>query len=69
LQRLTELRWTEAHNVHLEVRRGAGDDEKYRQYATELVGERARARKSTLDLPAAPGRAYEGANDTHPDCA
>src|SRR5262249_2855791 len=37
VQRMKELGWTEGHNVRLYVRWGAGDDELYRQYATELV--------------------------------
>jgi putative ABC transport system substrate-binding protein len=37
VQRLKELGWTEGHNVRLYVRWGAGDDELYRRYATELV--------------------------------
>ena len=37
VQRLNEVGWTEGHNVRLYVRWGAGDDELYRRYATELV--------------------------------
>jgi putative ABC transport system substrate-binding protein len=37
VQRLKELGWTEGSNVHLDVRWGAGDNELYRRYATELV--------------------------------
>jgi ABC-type uncharacterized transport system substrate-binding protein len=37
VQRLKEVGWTEGRNVRLYVRWGAGDDELYRRYATELV--------------------------------
>jgi len=36
-QRLTELGWTDGRNAHLEIRWGAGDAERYRRYARELV--------------------------------
>jgi putative ABC transport system substrate-binding protein len=35
-QRLTELGWT-ARNAQLDIRWGAGDEERYRQFANELV--------------------------------
>ena len=37
VQRLKEVGWPEGHNVRLYVRWGAGDDELYRRYSTELV--------------------------------
>jgi putative ABC transport system substrate-binding protein len=36
-QRLTELGWIDGRNAHLEIRSGAGDAERYRRYARELV--------------------------------
>jgi hypothetical protein len=36
-QRLTELGWTDGRSAHLEIRWGAGDAERYRRYARELV--------------------------------
>jgi ABC-type uncharacterized transport system substrate-binding protein len=35
--RLAELGWSEGHNVRLEIRWGAGEDEPNRRFATELV--------------------------------
>jgi putative ABC transport system substrate-binding protein len=37
LQRLTELGWTDGHNVRLDIRWSAGDAERFRRYARELV--------------------------------
>jgi putative ABC transport system substrate-binding protein len=37
VQRLTELGWIEGRNTHLDIRWGAGDAERFRQYAAELV--------------------------------
>jgi putative tryptophan/tyrosine transport system substrate-binding protein len=37
VQRLQELGWTEGRNVRFDFRGGAGDNERYRQYATELL--------------------------------
>jgi putative ABC transport system substrate-binding protein len=37
LQRLQELGWTVGRNVHIDYRFGAGDPERYRRYAAELV--------------------------------
>jgi putative ABC transport system substrate-binding protein len=37
VQRLKEVGWTEGRNAQLYVRWGAGDDELYRRYATELA--------------------------------
>jgi putative ABC transport system substrate-binding protein len=37
VQRLRELGWTEGRNVRFDFRGGAGDSERYRQYATELL--------------------------------
>jgi putative ABC transport system substrate-binding protein len=37
VQRLKELGWTDGHNVRFDYRGGAGDTERYRRYATELV--------------------------------
>jgi len=37
VQRLKELGWTNDRNVRLDIRWGAGDAERYRQYALELV--------------------------------
>jgi len=36
-QRLTEQGWTDGRSAHLEIRWGAGDAERYRRYARELV--------------------------------
>jgi putative ABC transport system substrate-binding protein len=36
-QRLTELGWIDGRSAHLEIRWGAGDAERYRRYARELV--------------------------------
>jgi putative ABC transport system substrate-binding protein len=38
VQRLKELGWTESRNVHLDIRWGGDDTDRYRQYARELVG-------------------------------
>jgi putative tryptophan/tyrosine transport system substrate-binding protein len=38
VQRLKELGWTEGRNVHLDIRWGGDDTDRYRQYARELVG-------------------------------
>jgi putative tryptophan/tyrosine transport system substrate-binding protein len=35
---LKELGWTEGRNVHLDIRWGGDDIDRYRQYAQELVG-------------------------------
>ena len=35
---LKELGWTEGRNVHLDIRWGGDDTDRYRQYARELVG-------------------------------
>jgi putative ABC transport system substrate-binding protein len=37
-QGLAELGWTIGHNVQVDYRWGAGDPERYRKYAAELVG-------------------------------
>jgi len=37
VQRLAELGWTDGRSAHLEMRWGAGDAERYRRYARELV--------------------------------
>jgi putative tryptophan/tyrosine transport system substrate-binding protein len=37
LQRLAELRWNEGHNLHVDVRWAAGDPDRVRMYAKELV--------------------------------
>jgi putative tryptophan/tyrosine transport system substrate-binding protein len=37
VQRLIELGWTEGRNTRLDIRWGAGNAERYRQYARELV--------------------------------
>src|SRR5262245_40003651 len=37
VQRLTELGWTDGHNVRLDIRWSAGDAERIRRYARELV--------------------------------
>ena len=37
VQRLKELGRTDSHNVRFDYRGGAGDNERYRRYATELV--------------------------------
>jgi putative ABC transport system substrate-binding protein len=37
VQALTELRWTDGRNVHLDIRWGAGDPERFRRFARELV--------------------------------
>ena len=34
---LQELGWTDGHNLHINIRWGAGDRDRYRQYAAELV--------------------------------
>jgi putative ABC transport system substrate-binding protein len=34
---LTELGWIEGRNIRLDVRWGAGDEERYRRYASELI--------------------------------
>jgi putative ABC transport system substrate-binding protein len=36
-QRLQELGWVDGRNVGIDIRWGAGDDDLYRRYATELV--------------------------------
>src|SRR5262245_32385530 len=36
-QALQQLGWTEGRNAHFEVRWGAGDDQRYRRFAIELV--------------------------------
>jgi len=37
-QELARLGWIDGHNVHIDVRWGAGDVGRFRQYAVELVG-------------------------------
>ena len=37
VQRLSELGWVEGRNLRLDIRWGAGSDERYRRYAAELV--------------------------------
>jgi putative ABC transport system substrate-binding protein len=37
VQRLTELGWTDGHTARLDIRWSAGDAERYRRYARELV--------------------------------
>jgi putative tryptophan/tyrosine transport system substrate-binding protein len=37
LQGLQELRWTDGRNVRIDIRWGAGDAERTRKYAAELV--------------------------------
>jgi putative tryptophan/tyrosine transport system substrate-binding protein len=36
-QGLQDLGWTDGHNLHVDIRWGAGDRDRYRQYAAELV--------------------------------
>jgi putative tryptophan/tyrosine transport system substrate-binding protein len=37
-RQLKELGWVEGHNVHIDLRIGAGDADRVRAYAQELVG-------------------------------
>ncbi len=37
LQRLQELDWVEGRNLRIDTRWGAGDSDRYRRYAAELV--------------------------------
>jgi putative tryptophan/tyrosine transport system substrate-binding protein len=59
-QQLQELGWVDGRNARIDIRWGAGGDDRYRQYAAELVGLApdvsppaggAAARRGALEVP------------------
>ena len=65
LQRLQELDWVEGRNLRIDMRWGAGDSDRYRRYAAELValtpaailrGHYSRSGATTTRIPHRPNR-------------